>query len=205
MDNKTYCDEKLRKVIEELFFDLTVARPNDIIESSLQWLMKKGRYTANGLTVDERHELLNLRKEIKSLREQVEQQEERSDVSSDSEDDEEEVDEAELEKARKGRGSIPRIAVSAEVYGVYHSQHYTPIIHPKTEDQITTIKSRIIQSFLFNSLDANELKIVIDAIEERPFNKDETVIQQGEHGDCLYMVEHGELNCFKKFVRIILI
>ncbi len=29
---------------------------------------------------------------------------------------------------------------------------------------------------------------------------DESVIKQGESGDCLYVVETGELRCYKKFV-----
>jgi cAMP-dependent protein kinase regulator len=108
--------------------------------------------------------------------------------------------EEEIQK-KKARLSAPRIAVSAEVYGDYYKQNFKPFVYPKTDDQITSIKSRVIQSFLFNSLDANELKIVIDGMEERKVKQDQVVIEQGEQGDCLYMVEDGELNCFKKFVR----
>lgn len=61
------------------------------------------------------------------------------------------------------------------------------------------------QSFLFSNLDKRELQIVIDAMEEKAFNEKEVVIQQGEPGDCLYVVDSGELNCFKKFVKIFLI
>jgi hypothetical protein len=48
MENTTYCENTLTPVIEELFLELTVNRPKDIINYSLDWLMKKGRYTANG-------------------------------------------------------------------------------------------------------------------------------------------------------------
>jgi cAMP-dependent protein kinase regulator len=154
------------------------------------------------LTVDERHELLNLRKEIRSLREQVEKDDESlSESESEPETEDNVLAEEEILK-KKVRLSAPRIAVSAEVYGEYYAKSFKPVVYPKTEDQITAIKSRVIQSFLFNNLDANELKIVIDAMDERLFNKDEVVIEQGEQGDCLYMVESGELNCFKKFVNI---
>jgi cAMP-dependent protein kinase regulator len=160
-----------------------------------------------GLTIDDRHELLNLRKEIKTLREQVEDNEQDEEQLTESESEEETEDnilpEEEILK-KKVRLSAPRIAVSAEVYGAYYAKNYKPVVHPKTEDQITAIKSRVIQSFLFNSLDANELKIVIDAMDVRKFKKDDVVIEQGEQGDCLYMVESGELNCFKKFVKIYL-
>jgi cAMP-dependent protein kinase regulator len=72
----------------------------------------------------------------------------------------------------------------------------------KNEEQIQRIKARILQSFLFSGLEQRELDIVIGAMDERQFQAGETVIHQGENGDCLYVVETGELNCFKRFVRI---
>jgi len=38
-------------------------------------------------------------------------------------------------------------------------------------------------------------------MEEKPFDINSTIIKQGEAGDCLYVVESGELNCFKKFSK----
>jgi cAMP-dependent protein kinase regulator len=35
-------------------------------------------------------------------------------------------------------------------------------------------------------------------MEEKTFNSGQTVIQQGDLGDCLYIVENGELDCFRK-------
>lgn len=32
------------------------------------------------------------------------------------------------------------------------------------------------------------------------FRPNEYVINQGEFGDCVYMVEKGELDCYKQFV-----
>jgi len=57
------------------------------------------------------------------------------------------------------------------------------------------------QSFLFNSLDEKELETVILAFEERKFSKDDHVIDQGELGDVLYLIESGTLNCFKVFKK----
>lgn len=67
------------------------------------------------------------------------------------------------------------------------------------------IKVRVVQSFLFSGLDSKDLKIVIDAMEEKIYNPKDVVIKQGEPGDCLYVVDSGELNCYKKFVRFNLI
>ncbi len=93
--------------------------------------------------------------------------------------------------------------MSAEVYGEFNEKkNFVPIVIQKTEDQKNQIKSRLLHSFLFNNLEKNELEVVIDAMEEKTYEENEEVIKQGENGDCLYVVESGELNCSKRFVRI---
>jgi cAMP-dependent protein kinase regulator len=100
--------------------------------------------------------------------------------------------------------SVPRSGVSSEVYGQFNKREsYTPKFVKKNDDQIQRIKVRILQSFLFVGLEQHELEIVISAMAEKSFNAGDTIIQQGENGDCLYVVETGQLDCFKKFVKII--
>jgi cAMP-dependent protein kinase regulator len=99
--------------------------------------------------------------------------------------------------------SNPRVGISAEVYGEFNiKKEFVPKVIPKSEDQINRIKVRIVQSFIFSNLDSKELQIVINAMEEKSFKAHEVVIKQGEPGDCLYVVDSGELNCNKKFVRM---
>jgi cAMP-dependent protein kinase regulator len=208
--NTEYLETKLKQIIDPLFFNLLTHRPKDVISFSLEWLTKQGGYTANGLTIGEKLELTGLRKEVKNLREirdfhqdgeSCESQE------SDTDDDDnvsEKDDELNEEKLRRKRDTViargPRIAVSAETYGNFNqNSNYKPIVHPKSEAQVSSIKARIINSFLFNSLDSSELKIVIDAMEMKEFTKGELVIKQGEQGNCLFIVEKGELECFKTF------
>jgi len=203
MDNSEYCESKLKDIVEELLLDLAKKKPCDIINYSMDWLMKKGGYTINGLTIDEREELLQLRKELKKYRELHEQNNEGN--HSFEEDNEELTDEEDdhIMEVRHPKTSIrgPRIAVSAEAYGEFNKKgDYKPVVHHKHEDQITAIKSRLIHSFMFNSLETTDLKIVIDAMEEKKFVKGDVIINQGDQGDCLYIVEEGELDCFKKFV-----
>jgi cAMP-dependent protein kinase regulator len=201
MDNSEYCETKLKNLMEELLIDLAKKRPCDIINYSMDWLMKKGGYTINGLTIEERDELLGLRKELKKYRELHE----KNNNGNHSFDEEELTDEEDdhIVEIRQPKTSIrgPRIAVSAEAYGEFNKKGtYKPVVHPKNSDQITAIKSRLIHSFMFNSLDSAELKIVIDAMEEKKYSKGDIIINQGDQGDCLYIVEQGELECFKKFV-----
>lgn len=99
----------------------------------------------------------------------------------------------------KGKGG--RTAVSAEVYGEYNKKgDFKPKVIKKNNDQINRIKSRIIQSFLFQGLEQHDVEIVINAMEEKIFQSGDTVITQGEKGDTLYVIEKGELDCYKKFV-----
>lgn len=44
---------------------------------------------------------------------------------------------------------------------------------------------------MFSALDKNEQEIVINAMEEKNFKKGDWVINQGEEGDVLYVVESG--------------
>jgi cAMP-dependent protein kinase regulator len=65
---------------------------------------------------------------------------------------------------------------------------------------IHRIRARLLQSFMFNTLDQASFEIVINAMDFRCFKRDDTVISQGDSGHELYVVEEGLLACFKQFV-----
>jgi cAMP-dependent protein kinase regulator len=52
-------------------------------------------------------------------------------------------------------------------------------------------------AFMFMSLDDGDLNTVIDAINSKKLGPNETVIQEGENGDVLYIIESGNLSCHK--------
>lgn len=52
---------------------------------------------------------------------------------------------------------------------------------------------------MFQCLDDSEKEMVVDAMEEKTFSAGENIITQGEDGDVLYVVDKGELDCFKRF------
>jgi cAMP-dependent protein kinase regulator len=82
---------------------------------------------------------------------------------------EEKVIEIDISKA-KARLSVPRAAVSAEVYGHFNKKEdFKAREIKKSEEQVQRIKARILQSFLFTNLDQNDLQIVINAMEEKHF------------------------------------
>ena len=52
---------------------------------------------------------------------------------------------------------------------------------------------------MFTALDEKEFKIVVDAIEEVSGKADDIIIKEGDQGDCMYVLESGNLNCTKVF------
>jgi cAMP-dependent protein kinase regulator len=52
---------------------------------------------------------------------------------------------------------------------------------------------------MFSALDEMELKIVVDAIEEVKGQAGDTIIKEGDQGDCMYVLEDGKLTCTKVF------
>ena len=109
-----------------------------------------------------------------------------------------------LKRTTQQKGKAQRASVSAEVYGAFNTKKdFVPKVIAKTSQQRERIISRVTQSFLFNSLEDKDLNAVIDAMVEKEFKEGDAVITQGENGDVLYLIEKGELNCFKTFVYLI--
>ena len=52
---------------------------------------------------------------------------------------------------------------------------------------------------MFSNLDAKEKTTVVDAMEERRFQRGEYIINQDDHGEHLFVVDYGHLDCLKKF------
>ena len=59
------------------------------------------------------------------------------------------------------------------------------------------IKETVKNSFIFKTLDDEELKEVINIIEEKTFQKGDAIMKEGEQGDTMYMVAKGEVGVSK--------
>eukprot|EP01016_Furgasonia_blochmanni_P014051 TRINITY_DN1726_c0_g1_i1.p1 TRINITY_DN1726_c0_g1~~TRINITY_DN1726_c0_g1_i1.p1 ORF type:complete len:288 (+),score=96.16 TRINITY_DN1726_c0_g1_i1:1-864(+) len=124
--------------------------------------------------------------------------------SSGSSDEEEEEDLGELPpKETLQKLTRPgRVSVSAEAYGKFNvKRDYTPKIIQKSLEQKRRIKERLSQAFMFEALDEKDKQIVINAMEEKKFKPGDVIINQGDDGDNLYVVDTGELDCFRKFKK----
>nr|AAC47268.1 44 kDa regulatory subunit of cAMP-dependent protein kinase [Paramecium tetraurelia] len=123
-----------------------------------------------------------------------------SDESSEDEHVEDLMDKQKLVQAKANKPT--RTSVSAEVYGQFNKKgQFQPKKVNKSEDAIKRIKQRMSQAFMFSALDEHELAIVIDAMEEKKFKAGDFVIKQGDDGDVLYVVDQGQLDCFKVFKK----
>eukprot|EP01068_Selenidium_serpulae_P003202 Selendium_serpulae@DN2941_c0_g1_i1.p1 len=120
------------------------------------------------------------------------------DSDDDDEDDDDEV--ADLPTPVPKVLARPRHSVSAEAYGEWNKKReFTPPEIPKTDDQMKRIRQVLQESFLFTCLEEKDLKVVIGAMEEKILSEKTRIIQQGDDGDHLYVIEKGEFKCFKKF------
>ena len=116
-------------------------------------------------------------------------------AASHSDDEDDDVDE--LPPPPK-RAMHARRSVSAEVYGAWNQQKpFVPPKHPKTPDQEKRLKEILSkpQLIVFESLDDKEKDVILLAMEKCSFKPGERIIQQGDDGDCLYVVEDGLLEC----------
>jgi hypothetical protein len=67
--------------------------------------------------------------------------------------------------------------VSAEVFGKYHiKEAFKAKVIPKGEDVKKRIEERLLQAFMFMSLDEADLKVVIDAMDEKKAQPNEFII-----------------------------
>ena len=93
-----------------------------------------------------------------------------------------------------------RAGISAEVFGEHNrKEDFTPPVFAKSPEVKDQLKAKLLQAFMFNALDEDELNIVLDAIEEVKVQEGQAVITEGDQGDCMYVLNTGSLKCTKVF------
>lgn len=119
-------------------------------------------------------------------------------MESDVDSEEDYVDDLPAPMANKTKK--PRTSVSAEAYGSWNQKgNFTPTVIEKSDEVKTKIKAKLDAAFMFSAVHPNDLKIVIDAMAEKNVSKGDTIIREGEDGDCLYVIESGHYKCTKIF------
>lgn len=211
MSSEEYLNSKLKPLFNSLTENIIKDQPENPALFIINWLKNYTGYSNEMGDSAEKKELIELRKEIKKLKKKydstINEDEELVASASEDEHDEEDdkIDELLEQKRVSKLGKGPRTSVSAEVYGSFNiKQAFVPKVIPKSEEQILRIQTKVLNSFIFNNLDEKELKTVVDAMEEFTCVEGDVIIQQGDPGAVLFIIEKGNYDCFKQFVSYIL-
>ncbi|CCE62291.1 hypothetical protein TPHA_0C01350 [Tetrapisispora phaffii CBS 4417] len=94
--------------------------------------------------------------------------------------------------------ALRRTSVSAESFEPrsfeqdWKPEHYSE----KSPEQMRRLENSIGKNFLFNSLDFDSKKLVINSLEEKKVPNGSEIIKQGDDGDYFYVVEEGNVDFF---------
>lgn len=210
-EKKKYIVELLNPMLEEMVAECIHKMPADPVPFMLEWLEgKKVNDEDKLLTPDEKS---RFKEENKKLQDNVtkvksEMQEAAKLVSSkeDKDDDDESEEESDEDdepppdffrnEANMGKS---RQSVSAEAYGEWNTKKafVAPVI-AKTDEQKERLKTCLSKSFLFSSLEDQDMTIVIGAMKEVIAEPKQRVIVQGDQGDFLFVIETGRADCIIK-------
>jgi cAMP-dependent protein kinase regulator len=208
-EHQEYIQQKVNPILENLVTQLLLERPEHLAPFMIKWLSEHAKTPAAAALTEGVNELSAMKAELSLLQEEVKQLEaevgtvgdsaNKTQAAEESEEEEEDDDAEDLAPPPSAYLKKERTSVSAEAYGVWNvKKAFTPPVHPKSDDQKTRIKSVLQESFLFSSLERADFDIIIGAMVEKVCETDERIIEQGDDGDCLFVVESGQMDCFKK-------
>mmetsp|Transcript_10843 Transcript_10843/g.24572 ORF Transcript_10843/g.24572 Transcript_10843/m.24572 type:complete len:1132 (+) Transcript_10843:117-3512(+) len=165
---RSYLDNHdVLRQMQELLQDMVTSRPEDPIE-----------YMINRL-------------------EQVCQDSHPVEVENKEEEEENDDDVGEIDPtAIKKRGR--QCSVSAEAYGAFNERKaYQPKVIEKDESQRKRLLKVLRESWMFQSMGEDTLKIIVGAMREKIAPPDMCLIQEGADGDVMWVIEQGMLECSK--------
>eukprot|EP00916_Digyalum_oweni_P011971 GHVL01019841.1.p1 GENE.GHVL01019841.1~~GHVL01019841.1.p1 ORF type:complete len:369 (+),score=66.39 GHVL01019841.1:54-1160(+) len=169
-EHQEYIALKINPILESLVTQLLLDRPKEPIPFMIRWLSDQNRGNI-----------------------------ENSDDDDDDDDDADVVDDLPPMQPNSLQ-SRHRCSVSAEAYGDWNKKqtNFKPPVHNKSEEQRKRLQAIMEPCFLFSNLGDREMNQVVDAMVEVAIKSGERIIEQGNDGDVLYIVEKGTLECLKK-------
>lgn len=190
LENKKYLSRNVNPILELLIAELLKNQPDDPVEFMKNWLRSEGVAVQNKMNL----RTVNRPEGIESSSE--------SDVDDDEELDEFVENQDHQKLVRKTDYKVQRISVSAEAYGNYNKQgDFKPPVHGKSAEAQKKLYAKLSNAFLFSHLADKEKSILVQAMQEKSVAAGDSVIKQGDDGDVLYVVEQGELDCYRKFTK----
>jgi cAMP-dependent protein kinase regulator len=212
-DTEKYIVTVLDPILEEMITDVITAQPKDPLLYMIAWLRKRCGASAGAARLsvaavnqklkDELHRQAGMLGEMgASIRAQS------SKLEDDEEEDEDEDDDcgdelpAEMLQSAQSK-SKARTSVSAEAYGAWNAKKaFDPPVYAKSDDQKVRLADTLSKSFMFAELEPQDLETIILAMKECLFTPGTKVIEEGESGDYLFVIERGILECFKQIGKV---
>jgi len=208
-DKKKYIVDSLNPVLEEMVADCIHKMPQDPVLFMLEWLeYKKVNDEDKKLSPEEKERLVQENKKLQADIDKVKSQMQEcaklaaGDGKKEDSDEEEEDDDADDEPPpdfERPQGTRARQSVSAEAYGEWNTKKaFVPPVIPKSDEQKDRLKAVLSKCFLFSTLEDNDFGIIIGAMKEVQVGVSERVINQGDAGDFLFVIESGDFDCIIK-------
>jgi len=209
---ETYIVDVLDPILEEMIADVITAQPEQPLDFMIAWLRKRCGVSMGSA----RMSVLQMNQKLKDdlnrnagmlgeMSAQVSNAVDNSGEAKADEDEEEEEDDddcgdelpPEFLKSEQSK-STARASVSAEAYGVWNQKKvFEPPNYPKTDDQKVRLTATLTKSFMFADLEGPDMATIIGAMKECNFSAGTKVIEEGESGDYLFVIEKGTLECMK--------
>jgi cAMP-dependent protein kinase regulator len=212
-EHQEYIQQKVNPILENLVTQLLLERPEHLAPFMIKWLSDHAKSPAAAALTEGVKEVNELKAELEQLQEEVMKLEgnlgDDTIKTTGTDNQEEEAEEEEDEDDDDGPAEMPpppdyltrgpRPSVSAEAYGQWNKpQAFEPPVHSKSEEQKGRILAVLQDSFMFASLLPKEKEIVADAMQEKIFEAGDRIIEQGDDGEAMFVVEEGQVNCYKR-------
>jgi len=205
-EKKKYILDRLDPILEEMVSDVLTDMPKDPADFMIAWLRKRSG-TAVGAKLSMAAQNKALKKELSQASESLHETGlamggGARDADDEEEEEEEEDDECDeipesMRKPEQQMGKA-RASVSAEAYGQWNQKKaFTAPSYPKTPDQLERLSATLMKSFLFSELDKPDMDLILLAMKEQNFSAGTKVINEGDDGDYLFVIEQGTLECVK--------
>lgn len=206
-EKKKYIEGELSPLLDEMMAETIRKMPGDPKPFMLEWLENKKVFLEDQALTNEEREALS--QENNQLHDSVQKSKHTlhetvkvvADEKNDEEEAEEEEDDAEDEPPPGwGEQTTTKVrqSVSAEAYGEWNQKKaFTPPSYPKNAEQLERLNATLGKSFLFSELEKADMDLILLAMKEQNFSAGTKVINEGDDGDYLFVIEQGTLDCIK--------